>query len=191
MNDQVEEQITEKEDFPEVPEFIPEQRLEEEQKPQTVEEIEKANKPKRKGGRPPKKRYDRDVRITRETRIPLGGFRDKLTVANKDPNFHYYWELDLGEKGTKIARALQAGYVFVKAEEEPVIAEAAVYTAQDVGNIIRVAAGGGMYHYLLKIPKEWREEDQARVQERVNQTEQSMLGKPAGNFYGGISIDRH
>ncbi len=164
-------------------------------RPQTVEEIEEAGKPKKrnKGGRPPKKRYDRDVRITRETRIPLGGFRDKLTVTNKDPNFHYFWELDLGERGTKIARALQAGYVFVKAEEEPQVGEAAIYVAEGLGNIIRVAAGGGYYHYLLKIPKEWYKEDQDRIQERVNQTEQSMMGKPPQeNFYGGgMSIDRY
>ena len=60
----------------------------------------------------PKVNPNAEQRENRElpTRVPFGGFTYKLEVANKDPNFWYYWFRD---EGDQLERALSAGYEFV------------------------------------------------------------------------------
>lgn len=145
--------------------------------------------PKRGRGRP-RKEQPGDIKLSREERVPLGGFRDILTLRNTDPNYHYFWALDLSEDGSQIARCLQAGYVFVRPEEKVTYGEASVYTTQGLGSVLRVPAGGGLNHYLMKLPMEFHKEDQERNANRINMTEQSLKEQGTGTegFYGGVSI---
>ena len=145
--------------------------------------------PKRGRGRP-RKEQPGDIKLSREERVPLGGFRDILTLRNTDPNYHYYWGIDESEDGSQIARCLQAGYVMVRPEEKVTYGEASVYKSNGLGSVIRVSAGGGLYHYLMKLPMEFHLDDQRRNAERVNQTEQSLKnqGGDTSGFYGDVSI---
>ena len=166
----------------------------------TIEEIKEATEaeqalPEKKRGRGRPRKVDIEAeknRVTKETRVPLGGFRNILTVENKDPNYHYFWAIDETEGGTAIARAQQAGYEFVRPEEGVVVGEASVFKTENVGSIIRVPAGGGMFHYLMKMPMAFYEDDQRRHNERVDQTESALKnqGKNNPGFYGGVNITR-
>ena len=140
---------------------------------------------KRGRGRPRKVRPE-DVLLTREERVPLGGFRDILTLKNTDPNYHYHWPLDSAENGTQITRYLQAGYVFVRPEEGVIAGESAVYSTKDLGNVMRVPAGNGDFHFLMKLPMAYYEEDMRLQAEKVNLTEQSLKDSKSG-FYGGLT----
>ncbi len=147
---------------------------------------------KRGSGRPPKVKSPLDIKVTRETRVPMGGFRDILSVANKDPNYHYTWPLDLSENGTQIARFLQAGYEFVRSEEQAIIGEASVYQTENIGSVYRVPGGGGYYHYLMKIPMEFYEDDKRRHSEVVDRSERALTGKfSEEGFYGSMNMERN
>ena len=147
---------------------------------------------KRGRGRPRKVRPEEEAakqEAQRPPRVPLGGFRDILTLQNTDPNYHYHWALDMSEKGTQIARCMQAGYEFVRPEEGVVVGEASVFKTEGVGSVLRVPGGGGMFHYLLKLPIEFFKEDMDRHQERVDMTEQSIKNQGKNDsFYGDVRI---
>lgn len=168
------------------------QQKEAEPKKMLVEEValERAHKVKRGRGRPSREgRYQ--LNVTRETRVPVGGYRDILTLENTDPEFHYYWELDSSETGPNIHKRLRAGYDFVRDDEGVIVGQASVFRSESVGSILRVPNGDGRYMYLLRIPKEWHEEDMERLNQEVNETESSLQGPQFDGTYGrGVSIER-
>lgn len=147
---------------------------------------------KKKAGRPKARRPGDNMLVTRETRVPLGGYRDILTVENTDPGYHYYWELDDNEQGNRIYKRRQAGYDFVSPDEGVIVGEASVYTTEDLGSIIRVPNGDGRYLYLMKILREWYEEDRAKMDKLVDDTEESIR-RPTNveGGYGSTKIDRY
>lgn len=157
-----------------------------------VEEValERAHKVKRGRGRPSREgRYQ--LNVTRETRVPVGGYRDILTLENTDPEFHYYWELDSSETGPNIHKRLRAGYDFVRDDEGVIVGQASVFKSESVGSILRVPNGDGRYMYLMKILKEWHEEDMERLNQEINETESSLRGPQFDGAYGrGVSIER-
>jgi hypothetical protein len=156
----------------------------------TAEQALREVVPKKKSGRPRVSRPG-DIKVTRETRLPLGGFRNILTLENTNPNFHYFWAVDDTELGTEITRLRYAGYEFVRQNERVLVGEAQVYQTEDVGSLIRVPAGGGKYHYLMRIPLEWYEQDQAREAAKVDESELSIKGPQAGEGnYGSVKISR-
>ena len=155
-------------------------------------EVTETEQPTKGRGRPSKIKTG-ETEVTRETRTPMGGFNGPLDIVKekKDPNYHYYWELDESEVGSNIERRLRAGYVFCLAAEGLVLGGTSVYKTEDVGSIIRVPAGQGRYHYLMKIPLEWYEEDTKANHARVDATEQALndTSKKEG-YYGELSIKR-
>lgn len=130
-------------------------------------------------------------RVTRGTRVPLGGFTGPLSLNKErlDPEMHYSWALDDAEDGSKIERRLQAGYEFCNPDENLVAGNSSVYKSVQAGSIVRVPAGQGKYHYLMKIPLEWYKDDQAQGQKRVDATENSLheQSKKDG-FFGELKI---
>lgn len=142
---------------------------------------------KRGPGRPSKESRKRPERV------PVGGFRDKLTVQGRDPNFVYRWVLDMDATGSRVLNFLQGGYEFVKGDEV-IIGETYVFASPDYGSIIRRPGNKqGDYLYLMKIRKEYYEEDAKAKQDLVNQTEDalyspdSLRGDREG-VYGDIKI---
>lgn len=130
-------------------------------------------------------------RVDRGTRVPLGGFTGPLSLnkENMDPDMHYAWPLDDSEDGSKIERRLQAGYEFCSPDENLLTGSGSVYKSVQSGSIVRVPAGQGKYHYLMKIPLEWHEDDMAQAQKRVDATEASLQdqSKQEG-FFGELKI---
>ena len=147
-------------------------------------EEQKAAKPKKKRGRPKKI----DKRVDRSTRVPVSGNRDILTLKNEDPDFVYYWVLDNNEKGTRIMKFLNAGYIFVTDKEGLVIGEDMVYKSNNVGTVIRYPNPDGRFLYLMKQRRDWYEEDKANKMEQVDELEQSMAEPDVEGKYGSIKI---
>ncbi len=156
-----------------------------ETKKQAFKGVKPANN---KGGRP--RKYVAKTGITKETRVPVEGLRDILTVEGKDPNFHYYWELDSDETGTNIYKRLRAGYEFVQADTV-IVGQANVYKSSNVGTIVRVPNPDGRYLYLMRIPKDWHEDDLKAQELRNKESEQSIYedANQSGR-YGSVKLTR-
>ncbi len=108
-----------------------------------------------------------DISITRETRIPLGGGRQKLAVPQR-PGYHRHWFINRPER---IAQALQAGYAFAKKGDVAVpnhslAGDRTKTLGTDLGSQVSVIAGGEESFggqparlVLMEIPDEWRNDD--------------------------------
>ncbi len=132
------------------------------------------------------------TRRKKTERVPISGRNDPLAVDGKDPNFYYRWVYDQSEKGTSILKYQRAGYDFATKDEGLVIGAASVYINDHVGSHIRVPAGkDGGNMYLMKQPREYRDEDLAAKKGVVNDTEQRLREvKPEGG-YGEVKISRN
>jgi hypothetical protein len=125
-------------------------------------------------------------------------FRNILTVDGKSPDYEYRWILDTYGRtddeqgkyypGQRILKFQQLGWDFVK-HGEVTVGEAQVYKTENIGSLVRVPAGRGEYQYLMKIKKEWYDEDQKIKQKEVDELE-GAIGNPqsADGQYGNVSI---
>ena len=142
------------------------------------------NEPAKRGRGRPRKNPVGEPTVTKETRVPVAGFRDVLTVEGKDPEYHYRFVLDQDEKGQRIFQHQRAGYTFCTPDEGLTIGQSAVYKSDGVGSIIRVPNEDGRWLYLMKMPKDWHEEDVAKASEQVDATEESLQHSTVEGSYG-------
>jgi len=133
----------------------------------------------------------------RPRRANVGGFRNVLDVEGKDPAYEYRWVSDTHEKGQRILKMIAKDYDFVKADSVKV-GEGHVFSTEADGSIVRIPAGGEgeNFLYLMRIHKDWYDEDQKAKQEDINAKESDMIrdtGKTEGNdeLYGSVKIDRN
>jgi len=132
---------------------------------------------------------------TRPTRTPVSGNRDTLTVAGKDPDFSYRWVKDKSESGQRIFRFREAAYEFVDATiDAHGIGDSFVYESHDVGSLVRKPAGDGEYLYLMRIAKEFYDEDQTIKQLEIREQEEQITrerdphSKGDDGQYGSVKI---
>lgn len=112
-----------------------------------------------------------------------------LYIANPDPNYQYYWAMDFAENGPKVQRLLNRDWEFVTTDDNLEIGSGFEYEVKDVGSVYRVPAdqSGQRYHFLMKIPKEWYEEDMLIEQERITKSERKMLEPDKAEGQYGIN----
>lgn len=103
-------------------------------------------------------------------------------LGEKDPNFEYRF---VNDTGSRIANFKAAGYELV-AEEDLIVGDNRVSDASDLGSGKRVVSNDGTTSYLMKVKKEWYEEDKAAKLERVNETERAMKQEATHGMYGSI-----
>lgn len=124
----------------------------------------------------------------RPTRVPLYEQRNKLTVTDRDPNFEYRFVNDTDER---IAQFKLAGWEVVDRKDHQV-GDPLVDTGQaTTTSIVEKAVGGRTKALLMRIPKEWYNEDQNKKQEEVDRleaaTKRDALDK---SDYGKLEIHR-
>lgn len=109
-------------------------------------------------------------RLERKERIPVGGTRDILTVKNKDPNFEYRWVRDVPGR---ILRFQDGGWEVVT-DDLQVGQRAVDSPSGKVASALTKHGGGNLTLVLMRIPKEWYDEDQTAKQDKVDAQEDSM-----------------
>lgn len=136
-----------------------------------------ATSSKKTSGRPAQNQSRAEGSKSRPARVPVTGNRDILTVMGKDPDFEYRWVKDKSESGQRVFRFLQAAYEFVDASAaaQHGIGSTDVYSAGDVGTLIRKPAGDGDFLYLMRIPKEFYDGDQAIKQQEIRDNERQLV----------------
>lgn len=124
-------------------------------------------------------------RVTRETRVPLSGARDILTVKGKDPNYVYRWVVD---SPGRIERLQLAGYEVDTAAHE--VGQMTVDRESKIGSATTKASGDGRTLVLMRIPKEWFDMDQAAKQEQLDAHEATMRQEAKEGHYGILEVAR-
>lgn len=119
----------------------------------------------------------------RKNRVPIGGDVLRLAVMNWPyPDYAPHW---FNDKDVRLSQAVQAGYDFVTVDE---LGDAA---SDGADNRVRRVVGKGddgrpMYAYLMKIHKDFREEDSAAREAKRKAREGQMregLNQPAGGHF--------
>jgi hypothetical protein len=65
-----------------------------------------------------------------------------------------------------------------------------VNSATPEGSKAQLSVGQGQKAFVVRIKKDWYEEDQAKKQERVNQLESATKAKALDGTYGKLDISR-
>lgn len=127
-----------------------------------------------------------DTRL-RPQRIPVSGPRDILTVANKDPNYEYRWVNDVGNR---LQRFKEGGWDIVT-DDIHVIGQPVVDRPTKLGSTFTKSVGGQVTAVLMRIKKEWFEEDQRAKQQAIDDLEASTRAENIQKQdYGKIDIKR-
>lgn len=125
-------------------------------------------------------------RVTQATRVPMSVPNQQLAVP-EIPGFHLHWHL-----GKNVPRALQAGYSHVTHEDGVDVVGRGVADSRedtgstDLGSNISVLAGTSDNSeepdrlYLMKIPQEWWESDQAQLQKHNDSIAAALRGGSLG-----------
>jgi hypothetical protein len=106
----------------------------------------------------------------RNKRKPFGVPRSKLTVDNLDPNYHYRWILDAPGR---LQEAIEGDYSFVDPKE----------VGREANGETKVWVRGGsnvdgtvQRQYLMKIPREFYEEDKQVSQSYLDDIDTAIRG---------------
>lgn len=121
----------------------------------------------------------------RTQRVPVGT-RNVLTVAGKDANYEYRV---INDSGDRVQEFLDAGYELVE-KESIRVGDKRVNSASAEGSVSQISVGQGQKAFVVRIKKEWYEEDQAAKQTKVNALEDSTKAKALDGTYGKLEISR-
>lgn len=120
----------------------------------------------------------------RKTRVPFGNFRSKLQVTEGIKGYVLRW---FNDQDGRIEQAVDGGYEFVSPDEVSGIGQGELHQENSdvnarVSKIVSRGATNPIRAYLMKIKKEWYDEDQ-RAKEGRNQMIDDALrrGEPGGN----------
>lgn len=125
--------------------------------------------------------------VTANTRIPMGGGRQKLAVPNI-PGYHPHWFVDAADR---IASAIASGYEFVTKTEVAVNnhgigADRDQSEGTDLGSRVSIVAGGtgesnqALRLVLMKIRNEWRTADMRKREEAADRLIAALTRGQAG-----------
>ena len=121
----------------------------------------------------------------RVSRTPVGT-RNILTVKGKDPNYVYRHVNDIDDR---ISMFQEAGYELVQ-DESVVVGDKRVNAASSLGSAKAVSVGQGTKAYLMRIKRDWYEEDQAKKLANVADIERATKEKALDGTYGDLKLSR-
>ncbi len=133
----------------------------------------------------------KDVRPDRSKpkRVSIADQRNILTHPEaNDPNYMYRVVVDYKSKPGRITKFKNAGYVHVLSGEN--MGDEAAAKPTKIGAKVTVPTGNGETGYLMKIPKEYYDEDQAAKEASLKATEASMKRKGEGQYGEGLADDK-
>lgn len=130
------------------------------------------------GGKPRPNRQVPQARSDRPERKPMYK-KNVVTFDGLDPNYHYRVVNDVDGR---ISRFTEAGYEFVISDKTIGDKQATEGSALDSRTAKSV--GGGRTGYLMRIKREWYEEDQKAKAELVSATEKATKPNTAAGQYG-------
>jgi hypothetical protein len=122
-----------------------------------------------------------EKRVARKSLFQRG---PQSILGEKDPNYVYRF---VNDTGSRVANFQSAGYEFVE-DKDLVVGDSRVFDPSDLGSAKRVTSNDGTTSYLMRIKKEYYEEDQAAKAALINETEQAMKRDASQGMYGSIKV---
>ena len=123
--------------------------------------------------------------VQRVRRNPVEG-KNKLTVKGKDPNYVYRIVNDIDDR---VQDFLDRGWE-LDVSENIRVGDSRIDETSRLGKVRLVSVGGGFKAVVMRIRKDWYDEDQEAKQEYVKKTEQAMRPNTADGQYGKIETSR-
>jgi len=128
---------------------------------------------------PAKHRKQREERVGRK---PLFQQGPQAVAGELDPNFVYRF---VNDTGSRIVNFQAAGYEFVE-DADLRVGDSRVFDPSDSGSAKVVTSNDGSRAYLMRIKKEWYDEDQAVKMSRIKEQEDAMKNTAPQGFTGSI-----
>ena len=94
--------------------------------------------------------------------------RNRLSVKDTDPNFHYRI---VNVKDDRVEQFKEQGYEIVA---DTPVGDKRVDAPSSLGSSAEISVGQGMKAVLMRIPKEWYQDDQAAKQAQIDELEATM-----------------
>ena len=120
----------------------------------------------------------------RVARKPLNQRGPQAIAGDKDPGFEYRF---VNDTGSRIQNFKAAGYEFVTGDDL-IVGDNRVSDATDLGSAKRVISNDGTTSYLMRIKKDWYEEDQASKAAAIKEQEAAMKQEASTGMYGKLNI---
>lgn len=112
--------------------------------------------------------------------------RNELTFEGQNDSYMYRVFNDVDNR---LQNAEIAGYEYVRSEEQ--LGDPTVDGASPQGAVVTKPVGGGKTGVLMRIKREWYDEDQQSKRRKIQDTEDALSNKAREDgHYGGISIKR-
>lgn len=128
-------------------------------------------------------RVQQDKRVVRRSLIQRG---PQAILGDKDPNYEYRF---VNDTGSRIANFQAMGYEIVE-DDSLKVGDARVDTPSDIGSAKRVVSNDGNVALLMRIKREYYEEDQAAKAAQISETEQAMKQDATSGMYGSLKVSR-
>ena len=124
------------------------------------------------------------TKSARVARKPLNQRGPQAIAGEKNPEFEYRF---VNDTGSRIQNFKAAGYEFVTGDDL-IVGDNRVSDAADLGSAKRVISNDGTTSYLMRIKKDWYEEDQASKAAAIKEQEAAMKQEAATGMYGKLNI---
>jgi len=133
---------------------------------------------------------EKELKVSRSSerprRTPVGQ-RNKISVRDRDPNYHYRLvSVNLEADPDRLEDFKAAGYEIVPADKAGPIGDKQVDKPSAVGSAGLISVGQGTKQVLMRIPKDYYIEDQAAKQAQIDATEQQS--QKSGADYGKVEV---
>lgn len=118
-------------------------------------------------------------------RSSINGTRNVLNISGKEPGFVYRVVNDTGDR---IEQLKAIGYEIVE-DSNVQVGDRRIANPTKEGSPVKVSVGGGVQGYVMRIKEEWYNEDKAKKDAHVDNTEKGMLKEAReGTDYGKITV---
>lgn len=120
----------------------------------------------------------------RTRRTPVG-YRNRFDVSGKDENFHYRI---VSDKEGRIQEFLDAGYEVVD-KTQTKLGASRLEGGSSIGSTSSIPLGAGDTGVLMRIPKEFYDEDQRAKELKIKEAEKALRAPAqSGAMYGDIKV---
>jgi hypothetical protein len=127
----------------------------------------------------------------RRKRIPIVEQRRIMEIPNEDKDYYYRLEVD---RDNNIERLLTGGYEIVDRNGKELTIDGRIQDPSWRHSAASQSVGNDQVAYLMRIPREWHEEDKLRKRQLLDEKtamlkHKSIVGINPNQVYGEISVE--